>query len=212
MVWRLLAFAVGATLLLLTGVIGSLSTSAQAGPGDPEGVINSYEMARNRRDVDAALSYFADDATIVQRNTTFTGKDEIRRFLEGSAGRARFVVVSDRHTVGNQVTWTERTGGGFGTAAQAQGLSGFQVTVEAIVQDGKIRSLSYSAFGQAPAEPIVIDTRGQVPAAAGLASVLLLLLGVVALASMGVGRAVGTPSRLRGRLMQDLRGWAAARE
>ncbi|MBV9546261.1 MAG: hypothetical protein JOY61_17975, partial [Chloroflexi bacterium] len=95
---------------------------------------------------------------------------------------------------------------------QAQGLAGFQVTVDAVVQEGKIHSLSYSAFGQAAAQPIVIDSRGQVPAAAGLASVLLLLLGVVALASTGVGRAVGAPSTLRGRLMQDLRGWSAARD
>lgn len=207
-----LAFGLGALLLLSTGILGSMA-NAQAGPGDPEAVITSYEMARNRRDIDAALSYFADDATIVQRSATFTGKDEIRKFLEGSAGRGRFVVVSDRHTVGNQVTWTERSaGGGFGTQAQVQGLSGFQVTVEAFVQDGKIRTLSYSAFGQTPQAPIVVDSHGQVPAAFGLASVMALLLGVVLLASTGVGRAVGAPSRLRGTLLHDLRGWAAARQ
>ena len=211
--WRLVALAVGATLLVVTGVLGSLSSSAQqVAQPDPASVIASYESARNRRDIDTALSYFADDATIVQRNTSFTGKDDIRRFLEGSATRARFVVVSDRRTNGNQVTWSERAGGGLGNAMQSQGLAGFQVSVEAVVQDGKIHSLTYGAFGQAPAEPIVIDSRGQVPAAAGLASVLLVLLGVVAFASAGVGRAVGTPSRLRGRLMQDLRGWTAARD
>ena len=75
---------------------------------DPAAVITAYEMARNRRDVDTALSYFADDAVINQRSTSFNGKDEIRKFLDGVAARARFIVVSDRRISGNRVSWTER--------------------------------------------------------------------------------------------------------
>ena len=206
-----IAFVLGVVVLLLNGVVSSM-VSAQTSPSDPEAVITGYEMARNRRDVDAAMGYFADDATIVQRNTSFSGKDEIRRFLEASAGRSRFVVVTDRHSVGNQVTWTERAGGGLGTQSQVQGLPGFQVTVQATVQDGKIKTIVYSPFGQQAQTPVVIDNRGQVPAVFGLGSVLVVLLGVVLLASAGAGRAVGAPSRLRGRLMQDLQGWAAARQ
>ena len=63
--------------------------TAQGGV-DPAAVIAAYETARNRRDIDGALSYFADDATISQRATNFTGKDDIRKYLEGISTRARF--------------------------------------------------------------------------------------------------------------------------
>ena len=103
-----LAMGVGVACLMASGVVASLAR-AQAS-ADPAAVITAYEMARNRRDVDTALSYFADDAVINQRSTTFTGKDEIRRFLDGVSARARFIVVSDRHVTGNHVNWTERSG------------------------------------------------------------------------------------------------------
>lgn len=214
-----LGLAFGALLLLLSGVVASVGSSikAQAQPsGDPAAVVAGFEQARNRRDIDAALAYFADDATIIQRNTTFSGRDEIRRFLEGAAARSRFVVVADRQVAGDQVTWTERSGGALGSPSaaqqQGQGLGGFTTTVEATVQDGKIKSLAYTGFGQAVSPPLAVDSRGQVPAPLGPAAVVLLLGGVLLVASAGAHRASGASSRLRGRLLQDLRGWAAARQ
>src|SRR5438128_2394126 len=161
-VW--LAMGVGAVTLVASGVVATLAR-AQAG-SDPAAVVTAYEMARNRRDLDAALMYFADDATISQRTTTFSGKDEIRKFLDGVSARSRFVVISDRRTSGNRVTWTERSGvtgptgqpgqgqspppvAGATNALGAQGVNpnnataglnsntvGFLVNVEAMVQDG----------------------------------------------------------------------------
>src|ERR1700730_1153164 len=117
-VW--LAMGVGAATLMVSGVVATLARP-QAG-SDRAAVITAYEMARNRRDLDAALTYFADDATITQRTTTFSGKDEIRKFLDGVSTRSRFVVISDRHTNGNHVTWTERSGttGSNGQTGQGQ--------------------------------------------------------------------------------------------
>src|ERR1700716_4559206 len=99
---------VGIGALMVSAQLASMA-KAQAG-ADPAAVISAYEMARNRRDIDTALAYFADDATINQRSTTFAGKDEIRKFLDGISARSRFVVVSDRRVSGNHVTWTERAG------------------------------------------------------------------------------------------------------
>ena len=48
-------------------------------------------MARNRQDVDAALSYFSDNAVITQRTTNFSGKDDIRKYLEMVTSRSRFM-------------------------------------------------------------------------------------------------------------------------
>jgi hypothetical protein len=89
--------------------------------------------------------------------------------------------------------------------------SGFAVGVEAVVQDGKIRSLAYMAANQAIRADPSLEGRAQLPAAVGLASVVVVFGGVIAFASMGLRRSASA-STLQGRLMQDLRGWTAARQ
>jgi ketosteroid isomerase-like protein len=214
-VW--LALGIGVLALILSGLAVQMAT-AQGGV-DPAAVIAGFEMARNRRDVDGALAYFAEDATISQRATNFTGKDDIRKYLEGISTRARFTVVADRHTSGNRVTWTERAAAqGPGQGTPGQGLNGavngsaFQVTVEAVVQDGKIRSLTYLA----PSVPVRIDPsldgRAQLPASVGLGAVLAVMLGMLLIASIGLRRPTSAASTLHGRLIQDLHGWTTARQ
>jgi SnoaL-like domain len=201
---------------MTSGVVASMAR-AQAS-ADPAAVITAYEMARNRRDVDTALSYFADDAVINQRSTTFTGKDEVRKFLDGVAARARFIVISDRRVTGNHVSWTERSGSANdqqsrpGFSGGMANPSGFTVNVEAVVQDGKIQSLSYVFGGQVPRPDPALDGRAQLPASVGLATVLAVLLSLLMIASTGIRRRHPTASSLRGRLMQDLQGWSAARQ
>jgi hypothetical protein len=235
-VW--LAMGVGVATLMVSGVVASMA-KAQAG-SDPAAVITAYEMARNRRDLDAALSYFADDATISQRNTTVSGKDEIRKFLDGVSTRSRFVVIADRHSTGNHVTWTERTGGTSPTGqpvpvqaqpplAGAQGLNGavaanaslngnasnanaFLVNVEAVVQDGKIRSVAYLSGATPGRIDPALEGRAQLPASVGLGAVFAVMLAMLMVASTGLRRAAPGSSSLRGRLMQDLQGWTAARQ
>src|SRR5262245_34646594 len=63
---------------------------------DPSSVVAAFELARNRGDVDAAVAYFAPDATIRQRTAIMTGHDEIRRYIEGVVGRGRFPTVTNR--------------------------------------------------------------------------------------------------------------------
>jgi hypothetical protein len=222
-----LALIVGAGLLLVSGLVSTLA-KAQAGT-DPAAVITAYEMARNRRDLDAALTYFADDATVSQRATMYAGKDEIRKFLDTASARSRFVVVSDRHSSGNRVTWSERTGGATTTQGQSQGgglngalvasnsggtTSAFVVNVEAVVQDGKIRSVAYLSGNQVARLDPALDGRAQLPATAGLGAVALVLLGALTIASIGGGwrRPALTDSSLRGHLLRDLRGWSATRQ
>jgi hypothetical protein len=214
-----LAMGLGVVALIVSGVVVSM---ARAQPGvDPAAVISAYETARNSHDIDGALSYFADDATISQRATNFTGKDDIRKYLEGIATRARYSVVADRHTDGNRVTWTERVGvqDPGGGQARGQSLNGgavnaypFQVTVEAVVQDGKIRSLTYLAPNLAARIDPSVDGRDQLPAPIGSGAVLAILLGILVLASTGLRRSTSAASTLHGRMLQDLRGWTAARQ
>ena len=200
---RRVGFVAG--LLLMLGCLGAPAAAAQISlqTSEPAAVVTAYEMARNRGDVDAAVSYFADDATITQRTATFSGKEDIRRYLQGAIGRGRFVVVSNRRTNGDHLSWMERPAG--------QNVNGIEVGVEAIVQDGKIRALSYNGAVGVPRLEPSIDGRAQLPAVLGLGAVLLVICGVVLVASTGKGRAQGAESSLRGRLLHDLQGWRAAR-
>jgi hypothetical protein len=201
---------------------------ARAQPSvDPLAVVTAYETARNNRDLDAALACFGDSAVVTQRNTTFTGRDEVRRFLEGAISRPRLVSMADSQVTGNHVSWVERSGPiSSGTAQSSPGTSqmrvpgfggafggssSFAVNVDAVVQDGKIQSLEYTFGGQPTRTDTVLDGR-QLPAVVGLGTVLLVLLGFFVIVWTGLGRAAPVASSLQGRLMQDLRGWAAARE
>ena len=235
-----LAMIAGAGFLVASGVIASMARAQPS--GDPTAVVTAYEMARNRHDLDAALTYFADNAVITQRNTSFSGKDEIRKYLDTASTRSRYVVISDRQASGNIVTWTERTtlqandasgripqgpgqngvpGSGLAGRSGVPGQggngavypqSGFAVSVEAVVMDGKIQSMAYIFGSQATRPDPSLDGRAQLPASIGLAAVALLMLGLLMVASMGFGRVTPGASSLRGRLMQDLQGWAAARQ
>ncbi len=235
-----LAVGLGLAVLIAVGVIRSMGRSQPS--VDPTTVITAYETARGRQDMATALSYFADDATVTQRNNTFTGKDQIRKYLDSIAARAPYIVVSDRHASGNIVSWTERTGSpqiggpagrlpGYTGGPTSQGSpafsgrpgagqptttvtpqAGFLVTVEAVVQDGKIQSMSYIFGSQVVRPDPALEGRAQLPASVGLAAVLAVLAGVVLIASTGVRRTTQATSTLHGHLMQDLQGWAAARE
>lgn len=229
-----LAMIVGALLVVGSGIVSSMARAQSS--GDPAAVITAYEMARNRRDVDAALSYFAEDAIITQRSTTYSGKDEIRNYLEAVSTRSRFIVVSDRRVNGNHVSWTERSGSQSGTDQQQAAAVGqsqqvrpglnvggvqtrpgvsvvsFSINVEALVQDGKIRSVAYALPNQ-PARPDPsLEGRAQLPASVGLAAVGVVLAVLLLTASLGFRRRLGSPSSLQGRLLQDLQGWSAARQ
>jgi hypothetical protein len=238
-----LVMIVGALLVIGSGVVSSMAR-AQAGT-DPAAVITAYEMARNRRDLDAAMAYFADDASITQRSQVYSGRDAIRKFLEAASARSRFIVVTERHTNGNNVSWTERSGGqndqlgpspqqgnairqgglnvssvGTFSASSATGqqsgtvVPSFALTVEAVVQDGKIHSMTYLAPNQAGRVDPALEGRAQLPATAGLAAVVAVMLGVLMVASLGGfgKRRLAAESSLQGRLMQDLQGWSSGRE
>lgn len=215
-----LALGAGVAGLVVSSVVASMAT-AQA-TADPASVIAAFEMARNRHDVNAALAFFADDATITQRNTNFTGKDEIRKFLDGTSSRARFVVVSDRRASANRVTWTERAGGpgAEGQARPPQGFNGgsgfsgggFTISVEAIVQDGRIRSLIYAPANQPIRVDPSLEGRAPLPASIGLGAVMLVLLAALTLATQLTHPSANTSSTLRGRLVEGLQGWTAARQ
>jgi hypothetical protein len=190
--------------ILLLASVGAPVAGAQISvqSSEPAAVIGAYQMARNRGDIDAAVTLFSDDATLTQRNTTYTGREQIRRYLENSTGRGRFIVISNRVTNGNQLNWIERPAG--------QNVNGIEVGVEAIIHNGKIRSISYNgAAFTARTEP-ALESRSQLPALLGLGAVVLVLSGVLLVVSAGFGASSGQSSQ-QGRLMRELQLWRAGR-
>ncbi len=196
--WRMLLL--GAALLVVGGA-GASMASAQA--SEPAAVITAYEMARNRGDVEAALAYFAEDAALSTRLGTFTGRDEIRRYLQAATGRPRSVVVIDRRTSGSRVAWLERSAN--------PDVNAFETSVEAVVRDGRIRALTYNFGANGSRVEAAVGDGSALPALVGLGSVVMVLCGVVLVISFGLPGRAASSSRLRGRLLRDLRGWQAAR-
>ena len=194
----------GRALLLVLLLLGARTWLIEAQVMDPPVIVEAFERARGQRNVDTALSYFADDAVVrlVERGTvTFNGKTEIRRFLQNVGIRTPPLVTSNRHVVGNTVTWNERD--------QGQLLSAVDLAVEAVVQDGKIKSLVYRVAAPPVAESRTVDGPARLPAAFALAGVVA--LGAVLLLAASLGPRRGAPgSTLHGKLMSGLGAWRPA--
>jgi hypothetical protein len=198
------------TLALLPGLPGlpglprPRSGVVQAGP-DPAMLVDGFEQARNRRDVDATLAYFADDATLTDRTSRiYQGRDEIRGYLQQLAlrGRGLNLASANVRVNGTHVTWTERP--------PNQTPGGFEVSVDAVIRDGKIHSLVYSGSATIQRGDAALDGRGSVPSLMGLMAVLLTLSGGAALISAASNRPIsGRESQLRGRLVAELATWRA---
>jgi SnoaL-like protein len=218
-----LAMGFGVVFVVFGALIAPLARPQPS--ADPLQVIIEYETARNQYDLQTALSYFADDATVTQRSATYSGKDDIRKFLDNTAARSRFMSVSDRRVLGDEVTWTERLyGQGQGPWSDSQGRAqgylagGFggagriAVNVEATVQDGKIRSLSYTFAGVAAPSETTVEPLPEIPAGFGLVAVISVIAGLLVVASVAWSRRLPGTSTQRGHLIQNLHSWAAARQ
>src|SRR5215216_621136 len=99
------------------------------------------------------------------------------------------LITSSRHVVGNTVTWRERE--------QGERRATRDLQVEALVQDGKIKSLVYSRTALAANQARPEEGLARVPAAAALGGLALLSVGLLAFASL-IPRRPSTVSTLHG--------------
>jgi inactivated superfamily I helicase len=185
---------------LVGGAFILLVQSASAQGVNPSAVVDSYERAWTRQDIDSALDHFAANAVITLQDTrtrALTSRQQIREFLETDAPVTPAVLTAVPRVEGGSLLWSERTAG--------EVLNSPDLTIRAVVQNGKIESLEYRR-GR-----LITDTG---PAAAGLTveaaamalgGVLLFALGLLSLATSHPH--VTIDSKLRGSLLRDLRGW-----
>jgi hypothetical protein len=194
--FRAVALVMGAFLLL--------AQAARVQSISPGSVVYAYEQALGQHDIDTAVAQFADDAVLTlqdSRTRTLNGPAQIREFLTGANVQTSPMPTSRPQVDGDTVIWTERT------ERPDQLLGGTDLTVQAVVHDGKIRWLEYqrgtlvrSGGPWNDAAPDAAPT-----AAAALAALVLLGVGLLSLAT--ARSRIHSGSLLRGRLHRDLRRW-----
>lgn len=115
-----------------------LSACGSQSPNDPAAVMDAYTAAINAHDVEAALQYVADDAVYERPTGQFTGKAEVRSFIEGLiAQNVQVELIGERMVDGEKVTWQSQV-----TLTDPQNPGGPPLVIlnnsESIIRDGKI--------------------------------------------------------------------------
>ena len=192
--FRAVALVAGAFLLLVQ--------AAGAQGVSPCAVVDNYERAWGQQDFDGALAQLSDDAVVTvhdPRARSLASRQQIHEFLQYTAMRGVPILTSTCTIAGNTVSWSERP--------DSEALSTNEVTVQAVVQNGKIQSLVYrpGRLVQPSGTPPATDKMASESASMNLAALVLLGLGLLSLATAFPHHR--SDSNLRGRLMRDLRRW-----
>ncbi len=192
--FRALALVAGAFILLVHAA-GATGVS-------PCAIVDNYERAWAHQDLDGALAQLTDSAVITvhdPRERSLASRQQITEFLQYSAIRGAPILTAPCQVAGSTVTWSERPD------SEAQNAN--EVTVLAVVQNGKIQSLVYrpGRLVQRLSAPASVDNLASESAGLNLAALVLLGLGLLSLATViPHGR---SDSNLRGRLMRELHHW-----
>jgi hypothetical protein len=100
-------FLISTLLLTLMPLLSSCWGTASypaIDPNDPTTTLEGIEAAWNAWDVDAVLTYYAEDATETNGEGTFTGHDELREVFDRVI--RHFTMECDNYQVeGNKVTY-----------------------------------------------------------------------------------------------------------
>jgi hypothetical protein len=137
------------TAVILFVALGARSPLVALGQtkDDPESVIRGYINAANTGDVEAALSFWADDATYTvlpaafTGQSTFVGKTQIRPLIEAFAAQHSRSEIQEPLLVDG-----ERVSGRFRSAVDSfrqLGIEALESTAGAVVRDGKIQTATY---------------------------------------------------------------------
>ena len=120
-------------------IILALPLMLNAQEADPAKVVTDHVEVFKTGDLDAALTYFADDAVyrLEFMDETYTGKDEIRAWWDDLAAQnfdieIEVVKVEEDTVTTNTKTWVDFT--------RELGIAPLEATEVYIVQDGKIVS------------------------------------------------------------------------
>lgn len=133
--------------LMALVVMLTLPPTLYAQETDPMSVVNAWHDALNGYDIDAALSYLADDAVITivppldGGSGVYAGKEEIRSLYEGFVAANFACSLSDCQVEGETVTCIDTyTDDGL----KAMGVDLLEGEWAATLREGKIQSYTYT--------------------------------------------------------------------
>ena len=196
---RILVATIGLALAMTTPF--TLISAAHAQAEDPESVMRATAAAVNAGDLDRVMSYFADDAMVVNDGTTFTGKDQVRVFIKGALDdHIQTSYVGPLRVEGEKVTWLERDSA---DSLRQLGIATADSTGEAMVQGGKIKSIIFTTTPESAAQvQAAMSAGGQAGMPKTGAAIrpevytlLLIVAGLVVLAGLTVHRRISRSAR-----------------
>jgi SnoaL-like domain len=129
--------SLGGLIIVMLGA-AVVSQAVEVQPDDPPAVLQRYIDAQNAGNVEAALALWAENGVMTNtRGRTFTGTEELRRFIQGNVARKIRQEPESIETVGEKVTWVNRESN---DAYRKLKVAPVQQNSEIIVQEGHITS------------------------------------------------------------------------
>jgi len=172
----------------------ALPVALNAQESDPMSIINAWVEALNAGDIDAALSYLADDA-VVQivppapgSSGVFSGKGEIRGWYETVAGQHGVTALSDCQIDGETVTCVNTYAEDSFRSLGIESVVGEWV---AVVREGKLQSYTFTMSGESLAVLMAAMTPPVMPETGGsprpIYAVVAALGGLIGISGLGLG-------------------------
>jgi hypothetical protein len=178
----------GMIAVMMSVVLLALPVVLYAQEPDPMSIINAWVEALNAGDIDAALSYLADDA-VVQivppapgTSGVFTGKGEVRGWYETVVGQNGLTALSDCQVDGETVTCVNTYAE---DSFRSLGIDTVVGEWVAVVQEGKLQSYTFTmsdeslaALMAAMTPPVMPETGGSAYPISTIVTILGALIGV----------------------------------
>jgi hypothetical protein len=181
-------------VVTMSVVLLALPVALYAQEPDPMAIINAWVEALNAGDIDAALSYLADDA-VVQivppapgTSGVFSGKGEIRGWYETVVGQHGVTVLSDCQIDGETVTCVNTYAE---DSFRSLGIDSVVGEWVAVVREGKLQSYTFTmsdeslaALMAAMTPPVMPETGGSAYPTSAVVAILGALIGI---SGLGLG-------------------------
>ena len=184
----------GMIAVMMSVVLLALPVVLYAQESDPMSIINAWVEALNSGDIDAAMSYLADDA-VVQilppapgTSGVFSGKGEIRGWYETVVGQHGMTALSDCQIDGEIVTCVNTYAEDSFRSLGVDSVVGEWV---AVLREGKLQSYTFTmsdeslaALMAAMTPPVMPETGGS---ALHLHTVIAAIGGLIGINGLGLG-------------------------
>jgi ketosteroid isomerase-like protein len=180
--------------VMMSVVLLAFPVALYAQEPDPMPIINAWVEALNAGEIDAALSYLADDAVVhivppaPGTSGVFTGKGEIRGWYETVVGQHGVTTLSDCQVDGETVTCVNTYAEDSFRSLSIDSVVGEWV---AVVREGKLQSYTFTMSDESLAmlmaamtPPVMPETGGSAYPTSAVVAILGALIGV---SGLGLG-------------------------